>query len=110
MIRDNIKKGFLETQSKVNSWVAVLKKKMDGEEDDDFQAKPTPAAAGHGAGGARQSNQSGFGRRNGDYPRRSADHDRYDADPQVLGNDFTNLQLRDDDGTYENFTEGLQKC
>ncbi|KAL9021353.1 MAG: hypothetical protein Q9185_001464 [Variospora sp. 1 TL-2023] len=97
VIRDNIKKGFLETQSKVNSWVAVLKKKMDGEEDDDFQAKPTSAATGHGAGGARQSNQSGFGRRNGDYPRRSADHDRYDADPQVLGDDFTNLQLRDDD-------------
>ncbi|KAL8645789.1 MAG: hypothetical protein Q9210_006514 [Variospora velana] len=97
VIRDNIKKGFLETQSKVNSWVAVLKKKMDGEEDDDFQAKPTPAATGHGAGGARQSNQSGFGRRSGDYPRRSADHDRYDADPQVLGDDFTNLQLRDDD-------------
>ncbi|KAI4289091.1 MAG: hypothetical protein L6R35_001637 [Caloplaca aegaea] len=97
VIRDNIKKGFLETQSKVNSWVAVLKKKMDGEEDDDFQAKPTSAATGHGAGGARQSYQSGFGRRNGDYPRRSADHDRYDADPQVLGDDFTNLQLRDDD-------------
>ncbi|KAI4087283.1 MAG: hypothetical protein LQ344_006899 [Seirophora lacunosa] len=97
VIRDNIKKGFLETQSKVNSWVAVLKKKIDGEEDDDFQGRPIPAATGYSAGVARQSNQSGFGRRSGEHPRRSADHDRYDADPQVLGDDFTNLQLRDDD-------------
>ncbi|KAL9013825.1 MAG: hypothetical protein Q9173_001501, partial [Seirophora scorigena] len=96
VIRDNIKKGFLETQSKVNSWVAVLKKKIDGEEDDDFQGRPIPAATGYSAGAARQSNQSGFGRRSGEYPRRSADHDRYDADPQVLGDDFTDLQLRDD--------------
>lgn len=110
MIRDNIKKGFLETQSKVNSWVAVLKKKIDGEEDDDFQGRPIPAATGYSAAGARQSNQSGFGRRSGDHPRRSADHDRYDADPQVLGDDFTNLQLRDDDGMHANSIQGRQIC
>lgn len=27
------------------------------------------------------------------------DRDRYDADPQVLGDDFTNLQLHDLEGT-----------
>ena len=92
VIRDNIKKGFLETQSKVNSWVANLKKKIDGEDEDDFQGQPPPAASNYNTGGPRQST---FGRRSGDFSRRSADHDRYDADPQVLGDDFTNLQLRD---------------
>ncbi|KAL9601319.1 MAG: hypothetical protein Q9219_002614 [cf. Caloplaca sp. 3 TL-2023] len=94
VIRDNIKKGFLETQSKVNSWVANLKKKIDGEDEDDFHGQPPPAASAYNAGGPRQAN---FGRRSGDYPRRSADHDRYDADPQLLGDDFTNLQLKDHD-------------
>lgn len=94
IIRDNIKKGFLETQSKVNSWVANLKKKIDGEDEDDFQGHPPPAASAYNTSAPRQSN---FGRRSGDYPRRSADHDRYDADPQVLGDDFTNLELRDHD-------------
>ncbi|KAL8952610.1 MAG: hypothetical protein Q9222_001484 [Ikaeria aurantiellina] len=95
VIRDNIKKGFLETQSKVNSWVANLKKKIDGEDDDGFQGRPPPAASGYSAGAFRQSST---GRRSGDYPRRSADHDRYDADPQVLGDDFTDLQLKDQEG------------
>ncbi|KAL8927751.1 MAG: hypothetical protein Q9208_002166 [Pyrenodesmia sp. 3 TL-2023] len=94
VIRDNIKKGFLETQSKVNSWVANLKKKIDGEEDEDFQGRPPPAATGYGGSGARQQS---FGRRSGEQSRRSADHDRYDADPQVLGDDFTNLHLKDNE-------------
>ncbi|KAI4202240.1 MAG: hypothetical protein LQ350_002755 [Teloschistes chrysophthalmus] len=92
VIRDTFKKGFLETQSKVNSWVANLKKKIDGEDEDDFQGRPPPAASRYNTGPSRQQS---FGRRSGDYPRRSADHDRYDADPQVLGNDFTDLQLKD---------------
>lgn len=98
VIRDNIKKGFLETQSKVNSWVTNLKKKIDGEDDDeDFQGKFPPAATGYSAGGPRQSS---FGRKSGDYSRRGTDHDtnNYDADPQVLGDDFTNLQLSDHEG------------
>ncbi|KAL8739026.1 MAG: hypothetical protein Q9181_000308 [Wetmoreana brouardii] len=94
VIRDNIKKGFLETQSKVNSWVANLKKKIDGEDDDDFEGRPPPAGSGSSTGAPRQQS---FGSRNGDYPRRSADHDHYDADPQVLGDDFTNLRLGDDE-------------
>ncbi|KAL8731296.1 MAG: hypothetical protein Q9166_003520, partial [cf. Caloplaca sp. 2 TL-2023] len=92
VIRDNIKKGFLETQAKVNSWVTNFKKKIDGEDDDDFRGPPPPAASGYNASPDRQP---AFGRRSGEYRRRSADHDRYDADPQVLGDDFTNLQLKD---------------
>ncbi|KAL8787008.1 MAG: hypothetical protein Q9213_002444 [Squamulea squamosa] len=93
VIRDNIKKGFLETQAKVNSWVTNFKKKIDGEDDDDFQGPPPLATSGYNAATTRPSS---FGR-SGEYARRSADHDRYDADPQVLGNDFTNLHLKDHD-------------
>ncbi|KAL8898606.1 MAG: hypothetical protein Q9192_001998 [Flavoplaca navasiana] len=92
VIRDNIKKGFLETQARVNSWVTNFKKKIDGEEDDDFGGSPPPAASGYNAAATRPPP---FGRRSGENTRRSADHDRYDADPQVLGDDFTNLHLKD---------------
>ncbi|KAL8802614.1 MAG: hypothetical protein Q9182_003705 [Xanthomendoza sp. 2 TL-2023] len=94
VIRDNIRKGFLETQAKVNSWVTTFKKKIDGEDDDDFQRTHPPAASGYDAAASRPQT---FGRKSGEYPRRSADHDRYDADPQVLGDDFTNLHLNDHD-------------
>ncbi|KAJ5761935.1 uncharacterized protein N7511_005317 [Penicillium nucicola] len=84
VIRENIRKGFLETQSKVNSWVTNLKKRIDGEEGDE-QAGPTQG----------ESAAYGRPRRSGDMGRRSGDRERYDADPQVLGDDFSALELRD---------------
>jgi hypothetical protein len=87
-IRDNIKKGFFETQSTVNKWLGNLKKKIDGEEDGgDFDSQPARPAQGY--------NQQSYGRRSGDYARRSADMSRYDADPEVLGDDFSKLEMRD---------------
>jgi hypothetical protein len=89
VIRENIKKGFLETQTKVNSWVANLKKRIDGEdvdeEDDGYSAPPQTY---------------GRPRRSGDMGRRSGDREHYDADPQVLGDDFSALELRDSEGKY----------
>ncbi|PYH40625.1 CUE domain-containing protein [Aspergillus saccharolyticus JOP 1030-1] len=85
IIRENIRKGFLETQSKVNSWVTNLKKKLDGEEsEDDGQA-------------AHNQREDPFGRprRSGDKGRRSGDRERYDADHRVLSDDFSALELRD---------------
>ena len=35
-------------------------------------------------------------RRSADMGRRSGDRERYDADPQVLGDDFAGLNMRDD--------------
>ena len=90
-IRDNLKKGFLETQSTVNKWVNSLKKKIDGEDEDDFQTRPAQS-------GYAPSQQYG-GRRSSEFGRRSADRERYDADPQVLGDDFAGLQMRDNEGT-----------
>ncbi|KAJ9650995.1 ubiquitin-binding protein cue5 [Neophaeococcomyces mojaviensis] len=80
-IRDNIKKGFFETQKTVNSWITNFKKNFDAE-DDDYTTEP-----------ARPAQQPV--RRSNEYGRRSADYNRYDADPQVIGDDFSKLDLKD---------------
>ena len=95
IIRDNIRKGFLETQSKVNSFITNLKKKIDGEDEEEFQSPPRRAATGYRASSPQQPYT---GRRSGDMGRRSGDRERYDADPQVLGDDFAGLQMRDETG------------
>lgn len=87
VIRDNIRKGFLETQSKVNSWVQNLKKRIDGEEVDDAQS-----------GQGYETPNYGRPRPSGELGRRSGDREHYDADPQVLSDDFTALELRDSEG------------
>ena len=88
VIKENLKKGFLETQSTVNGWIKNLKKKIDGEEE---EGGPT-APQGYNAGPGNRpygSRRSGDGRQSGDY-------NRYDADPQVLGDDFAGIQLNND--------------
>ncbi|RAL09313.1 uncharacterized protein BO97DRAFT_407831 [Aspergillus homomorphus CBS 101889] len=86
VIRENIRKGFLDTQSKVNSWVANLKKKLDGEEPED---------SGPAAAQTQREDPFGRPRRSGDMGRRSGDRERYDADHRVLSDDFSALELRD---------------
>ncbi|BDD55064.1 hypothetical protein MAP00_000618 [Monascus purpureus] len=82
VIRENIRKGFLDTQSKVNSWVQNLRKKFENEDEDDFQDNQ----------GRRTPSRS---RGSGELSRRSGDRERYDADPQLLSDDFSALELRD---------------
>lgn len=89
VIRENLRKGFLETQSKVNSWVTNLKKRIDG---DDLEEEPTQ--------NQRETSAQGRPRRSGDMGRRSGDRERYDADPQVLSDDFSALELRDGEGKH----------
>ncbi|KAL4796518.1 hypothetical protein BDV19DRAFT_361146 [Aspergillus venezuelensis] len=86
VIRENIRKGFLDTQTKVSSWVANLKKRIDGEEEDENNQQAT---RGYG------EENHGRSRRSGDLGRRSGDRERYDADPQILNDDFSALELRD---------------
>ena len=93
IIKENIRKGFLETQSKVNTWVQNIKKKIDGEEDEDDQSNVTPRPA-QGYGQPHSGGQAYRGRRSGEG-RRSGDRHRYDADPQVLSDDFSALEMRD---------------
>jgi hypothetical protein len=92
VIRDNIKKGFLETQSTVNKWVNSLKKKIDGEDEDNFSQPPKQGYQPQQNYGGRGSNELG---------RRSADRERYDADPQVLGDDFAGLSMKDNEGKFQ---------
>jgi hypothetical protein len=90
VIRENIRKGFFETQSKVNTWVQNFKKKLDGED------VPRPAEGYiRGYGESQVYNQP---RRSGDMNRRSSDRERYDADPQLLTDDLSTLELRDAEG------------
>ncbi|KKA23934.1 CUE domain protein [Rasamsonia emersonii CBS 393.64] len=86
VIRENIRKGFLETQSKVNAWVQNFKKKLEGDDDE------PRSSGGYGQGYGEGYNRP---RRSGDSARRSGDRERYDADPQVLSDDFSALELRD---------------
>ncbi|EAW07905.1 CUE domain-containing protein [Aspergillus clavatus NRRL 1] len=91
VIRENLRKGFLETQSKVNSWVQNLKKRIDGE---DLEEE---SSSGRGYGETQGYNRP---RRSGDMGRRSGDRERYDADPQLLSDDFSALELRDSEGWH----------
>lgn len=108
VIRENLRKGFLETQSTVNKWFKDFKKKLDGEEGDEFDQQPPRPAQGYtqqGYGGGPM-----YGRRSGDMARRSADRDRYDADPQVIGDDFSRLEMRDTEGMIARVRPLLNTC
>jgi hypothetical protein len=91
VIRENLRKGFLETQTKVNSWVTNLKKRIDGDDLDEDQPQSSQEYE-------QQHSSYGRPRRSGDMSRRSGDRERYDADPQVFGDDFSALELRDSEG------------
>ncbi|POR39639.1 CUE domain-containing protein 5 [Tolypocladium paradoxum] len=95
VIRENLRKGFLDTQTKVNGWITNLKKKI--EENFDESEEST------------QRQGQPF-RRPGEPSRRSGDYDRYDADPQVLGDDFAGMRFAAD-GTPANrpVNPGLHK-
>lgn len=98
-IQENIRKGFQDTQKTVNRWISDFKRKIDGEdEDDDIPAKTgTPERQNFGASTSQQI----YGiRKNAERSRQSGDRERYDSDPHVLGDDFTQLELRDDEGTF----------
>ncbi|SPO03879.1 related to Nuc-2 protein [Cephalotrichum gorgonifer] len=86
VIRDSLRKGFLETQTKVNSWITTFKKRLDDAFDEEEAAQQQ-----------KQNNIAYGGRRPGDpSSRRSEDYDRYDADPQVITDDFAGMRLAAD--------------
>lgn len=103
-IRKNIEQGFKETQKTVTSWITNLTKKLDGEPDDydQYGNAVQPHRAGRQSPqqrqdfGASQSDQL-HGIRKSAEARRSADHNRYDADNRVLGDDFAQLEMRDNE-------------
>ena len=98
VIQENIKKGFLYTQTKVNKWITDFKKKLDGEEEDEAeQAQSGSGQYRRQNFGPSQSDQL-HGIRRSAEGRLSSDRERYDSDPRVLSDDFSTLELRDNEG------------
>ncbi|KAI9643908.1 ubiquitin-binding protein cue5 [Ciborinia camelliae] len=94
VIKENLRKGFLETQSKVNGWITNLKKKLDGE---DTEEGPSTQGYHSSQNTQYRTRRSGEGKQSGDY-------NRYDSDPQVLGDDFAGIQLNEDGSRHEGNT------
>jgi CDK inhibitor PHO81 len=91
VIKENLRKGFLETQTKVNSWITNLKKRIDGDDISEIRAQQEREHARQG-----YPPQGQYARRSGDATRRSGDSGRYDADAQGLDEDFAGIQLHDE--------------
>lgn len=94
IIKEKVIKGYMETQTTVNKWITNFMKKIDGEDEAEGSSS-RPQQGGYGPQGPGAQ----YGRRSGDN-RRSGDYNRYDADPQVLGDDFAGIQLNDDGSRY----------
>ena len=101
IIRQNIQKGFQETQLKVNKWISDFRKRLDGDEDDPPLGESSSAGYQRQNTGPLKSDQLYGVRKGAEATRRSADRDRYDSDPRVLGDDFAQLELHDNEGTPE---------
>ncbi|OAL03740.1 hypothetical protein IQ06DRAFT_243843 [Phaeosphaeriaceae sp. SRC1lsM3a] len=106
-IRKNIEQGFKETQKQVTSWISNFTKKLDGDtEPDEYdrygnpvhhdRPRPGQSPSGRQNYGPSQSDQM-HGIRKSAEQRRSADHNRYDADNRMLSDDFAQLEMRDND-------------
>lgn len=101
VIRENVRKGFVETQSKVNRWITDFRKRIEGDEDDPYNGPPRMEEPPQGRRqdfGSSQSEQVYGIRKSSERSRRSGDIDRYDSDPRVLDDDFAALELRDEEG------------
>lgn len=85
VIQEQLMKGFQETQTKVNSWFKDLKKKFDDQFDEGEPSSP------------QQGGRAPFvGRGSAESSRRSRDYERYDADPELLSDDFAGMKFRND--------------
>jgi hypothetical protein len=103
VIRQNIQKGFQETQQKVNKWISDFRKRLDGDEDDPPLGESSSTGYQRQNFGSSKSEQLSGIRRSTEAARRSADRDRYDSDPRVLDDDFAQLELHDNEGTSNIF-------
>lgn len=85
VIKESLRKGFIETQSKVNTWFTNLKKRIDEQFDEEEEQQRQ-----------NQGSSSFMDRPTRNQTRRSADSDRYDADPELLSDDFAGMRFRAD--------------
>lgn len=84
VIQEQLKKGFQETQVKVNSWFKDLKKKFDEQFDEGEVGSSSQQGSRYGGAGV------------GGERRKSRDYERYDADPELLSDDFAGMKFHSD--------------
>ena len=89
VIRENLRKGFVETQNKFNTWFTNVKKRIDEE----WNEEPEGSQQQQGGRNAFMGRPSRDGANTG---RRSGDYDRYDADPELLSDDFAGMKFNND--------------
>jgi hypothetical protein len=102
VIKQQLTKGFQDTQKTFNKWITDFKKKIDGDEDDEppmAQSSRQGAQQRHDYGPSQSDQMRGIRKMSQEQSRRSGDRERYDADPRVLSDDFRELELHDADGT-----------
>ncbi|GAB7350876.1 hypothetical protein MBLNU459_g1395t1 [Dothideomycetes sp. NU459] len=98
VIKESVRKGFLETQSTVNKWISDFKKRIEGDDDDPYNGPPRMESPPRRQNfGSSQSEQLYGIRKSAEMGRKSTDKERYDSDPHVLDDDFTALELRDEE-------------
>lgn len=86
MIKENIRKGFVETQNKFNSWFTDIRKRLDGDSPENSPPNSARNSGQYVQPANRSVNELGVpGSRDVGY----------DADPRVLSDDFTHLHLKD---------------
>jgi hypothetical protein len=102
----NIQQGFMDTQKKVNSWITNLKKRLDGDGDDEDLYTSSQSSSRQNTGswprrndfGSSQQEQIQGIRKLSEQQRRSTETQRYDADPHEFREDeFERLELRDEE-------------
>ncbi len=86
-IRENLRQGFVETQTKVNGWINTMRQRIEATFDESEENHPQSSSQRH----AEPS------RRSGDY----------DADPQVLSDDFAGMRFGPDGSKYQFSTSGF---
>lgn len=102
VIQEKLKQGFVETQGRFNSWFGTMKKRFDEEfaENDDDQVRTRPG----------QGHEQFPGPRPGQASRRSGDYERYDADPQVLSDDFAGMRFNPDGSRFPTRHDSLRQA
>lgn len=94
-----MRQGFMSTKTNINKWITDFRKRIDGEDEDEIGPGPASAQQQRQNFGSSQREQMAgirkMSERQGTNRRRSTDQDRYDADPKVLSDNFTELELHD---------------
>lgn len=103
VIRDNLRKGFEETQKQVNGWITNIRKKLE----ENFDESDQGGSSQQGYQGQQQQQHGQYARQG--PGRRSGDYHNYDADPQVLSDDFAGMKFSSDGTPVNKQSSGVYR-